>query len=85
MVKRAFNPLYWVNFIWNLTSHGREEKIVIGRMHKFTREIIHNRLEKYRGMSSHEIEDINSQYASGKVKRKLALLDTMMFALEQKE
>ena len=85
MVKRAFNPLYWVNFIWNLTSHGREEKIVIGRMHKFTREIIHNRLEKYRGMSSHEIEDINSQYASGKVKRKLALLDTMMFALDQKE
>ena len=54
-------------------------------MHKFTREIIHNRLEKYRGMSSQEIEDINSQYASGKVKRKLALLDTMMFALDQKE
>ena len=85
MMIRTYNPVYWRSVIWNLTSHGREAKKVIGRMHKFTREIIHNRLEEYRGMSSQEIEDISNQYASGKVKRKLALLDTMMFALDQKE
>ena len=85
MMIRSYNPVYWRSVIWNLTSHGREANKVIGRMHKFTREIIHNRLEEYRGMSSQEIEDISNQYASGKVKRKLALLDTMIFALDQKE
>ena len=84
-VKRNHNPLYWNEFIWNLTSHGRLQKNVIARLHKFTHGLIYNRLEEYRGMSSKEIEDISSQYSSGKVKRKLALLDTMMFALDQKE
>ena len=82
---RAYNPLYWNNFIWNLTSHGRFQKKLIDRMHKFTHQLIRSRLEEYRGMSSQEIEDISNQYSSGKVKRKLALLDTMMFALDQKE
>lgn len=82
---RAYNPLYWNTFIWNLTSHGRLENKLIRRMHKFTHEIIRHRLEEYRGMSSQEIEDLSNQYSSGKVKRKLALLDTMMFALDQKE
>ena len=85
MMIRSYNPVYWNGFIWNLTSYGREQKNIIGRMHTFTHALIHNRLEEYRGMSSQEIEDISSQYASGKVKRKLALLDTMMFALDQKE
>ena len=85
MMIRSYNPLYWNTFIWNLTSHGRLEKTLISRMHKFTHELIRNRLEEYRGMSSLEIEDISNQYSSGKIKRKLALLDTMMFALGQKE
>jgi len=85
MMIRSYNPVYWNGFIWNLTSYGRQQKKIIGRMHKFTHALIHNRLEEYRGMSSQEIEDMSSQYASGKVKRKLALLDTMMFALDQKE
>jgi len=84
-MKRSMNPAYWNSFIWYLTSHGRKEKKIIGRMHKFTHELIRNRLDEYRGMSSEEIEDISNQYSSGKVKRKLALLDTMMFALDQKE
>ena len=85
MMIRSYNPLYWNTFIWNLTSHGRLEKKLIDRMHKFTHELIRDRLEEYHGLSSQEIEDMGNQYASGKVKRKLALLDTMMFALDQKE
>ena len=85
MVIRSYNPVYWNTFIWNLTSHGRSQKKVISRMHKFTHGLIRNRLEEYRDMSSQEIEDMSNQYSSGKVKRKLALLDTMMFALDQKE
>ena len=85
MMIRTYNPLYWNEFIWNLTSHGRQQKTLLARMQKFTHGLIRNRLEEYRGMSSQEIEDISNQYSSGKVKRKLALLDTMMFALDQKE
>ena len=85
MMIRSYNPVYWNSFIWNLTSHGRLEKELIDRMHKFTHELIRDRLEEYHGLSSQEIQDMSNQYASGKVKRKLALLDTMMFALEQKE
>ena len=85
IMKRSYFPPYWNTFIWNLTSHGRMQKKLIDRMHKFTHELIRNRLDEYRGMSSQEIEDISNQYSSGKVKRRLALLDTMMFALDQKE
>ena len=85
MMIRSYNPVYWNSFIWNLTSHGRLEKELIDRMHKFTHELIRDRLEEYHGLSSQEIKDISNKYAPGKVKRKLALLDTMMFALEQKE
>ena len=85
MMIRSYNPVYWNSFIWNLTSHGRLEKELIDRMHKFTHELIRDRLEEYHGLSSQEIQDMSNQYASGKVKRKLALLDTMMFALDQQE
>ena len=85
MMIRSYNPVYWNSFIWNLTSHGRLEKELIDRMHKFTHELIRDRLEEYHGLSAQEIKDMSNQFASGKVKRKLALLDTMMFALDQKE
>ena len=36
-------------------------------------------------LNPQQIKDISSQYSSGMIKRKLALLDTMIFALDQKE
>ena len=85
VMKRTYNPLYWPDFVWNLTSNGQSQKKVIDRMHKFTHGLIRNRLEEYHNMSSQQIKDISSQYSSGMIKRKLALLDTMIFALDQKE
>ena len=85
MMVRSYNPFYLNIFIWNLTYHSRLVKKLIGRMHKFTHGLVRNRMEEYRGLSWKEIEDINNQYSSGKIRRRLALLVTMMFALYQKE
>ena len=55
MMVRSYNPAYWTDFIWNLTPHRREEKIVIDRMHKFTHKLILGRLEEFKQMNSQEI------------------------------
>lgn len=58
MMVRSYNPAYWTDFVWNLTSHGRVEKKVIDRMHKFTHKLILGRLEEFKRMSSEELLEI---------------------------
>lgn len=81
---RANNPVYWYEFIWRLTPAGRREQRLISRMNKFTRDIILKRIEEFRKLSQAEVNEINDQYAAGKIKRKLAFLDTLIFAMDMK-
>ena len=64
-----------LKWIWDLSPNGRKEKQLIKRLQDFTDEIIRKRINEFRLYDKDEIEEINSQYAAGKVKRKLALLE----------
>ena len=79
---RGQNPLFLNKFIFDLSSTGKRHQELITRMHTFSHEIIKNRTDEFRQMSKSELEDMNNNYSSGKVKRQLAFLDTLLYAMD---
>lgn len=65
---RMLNPALWPDWIFNLTPYGREQKVVIEKLHKFTRRVIMQRDADF---------EANSYSAN---KRRTAFLDIMLKA-----
>ena len=82
---RSNMPLWWFKPLWDLSPGGREEKRLINRMYSFTKSVIADRIKEFRSLPQEEMEQIKEEYNSGKVKRKLAFLDTLIYAMDVKK
>ena len=82
---RSNMPLWWFKSLWDLSPGGREEKRLIKRMYSFTKGVIADRIKEFRSLPKDELDQIKEEYNSGKVKRKLAFLDTLIYAMDVKQ
>lgn len=82
---RSNNPIFWFKTIWDWTIPGIKQHRLIQRMYKFTKTIISKRIDEFRSLDAEEMEEIKNEYNSGKIKRKLAFLDTLIYAMDVKK
>jgi len=79
---RSLNPIIWSDLIFNLSPYGWHQKKLNQRMHAFTDKIVDNKIAEFRQLSKEDIQDISENYGRGKIKRQLAFLDTLIFAMD---
>jgi len=72
----------WYDQLFSQTPTGKRSKLLVSRLHEFSNKIIEKRIAEFRKLSKTELEEMGSSYASGKVKRELAFLDTLLYAME---
>ena len=51
-------------------------------MRKFTDKIVTDRITEFRKLSKDEISDMQENFGRGKVKRQMAFLDTLIYAMD---
>jgi len=79
---RIFSPWYANDFLWHLTSYGKEEKQQLKIAHGFVEEVIHEKKLKVAAQNENESNVSQCDDDFG-VKKKLAFLDLLIQA--QKE
>ena len=56
---RQKNVQLWPEFLWNLSSHGRQEKKNLKILQDFTKDVINTRLNRFKELKEKYGEDFN--------------------------
>ncbi|XP_025987298.2 cytochrome P450 4C1 isoform X2 [Solenopsis invicta] len=79
LAKRLYRPWFWINWLYYLTSTGKQYKLALDTLHGFTKEVIRKKMVERQLQNGNKTkpEDEDNESDIGKRKRK-AFLDLLL-------
>ncbi|XP_039314247.1 cytochrome P450 4C1-like [Solenopsis invicta] len=79
IMKRVFQPWFWVDWLYYLTPAGKQYKLALDTMHRFTQEVIRKRMveRQLQNGNKTELENEDNESDIGERRRK-AFLDLLL-------